>query len=887
MAVTKRDDGVLLVSAEDGQFSIDYSFREALLKTSEYGFDLRDANDGKKLDITKFDDPERGGDAVAALKAMQANETELIAALKVSITERILNRDGDHDQITLTDLDRIRDGFMATLSDHDLDGRPGEYLDALTAKAFYAAIDELDTLEYKQSGKVRYAVREDRISSSDRESFKTDHRESDLAAADAIIAQAGAVGTAPAPAEAAPAPEAATEGLLVTFKIDDNGTDFTYTFDPSLKTDEQKADYLDAHKDEISAEIAKVLKGADGEITRVEIAAFQKSMQEDWDAGRASGTLSQMKINFMTENVLNALFIESLEQPVIDPEVAKVVAAELSEPPAEMAAAPVAPAEPEAPANLVSFKPSDDYGFTFTFSGPLAGTEGETPSADLLALRASYIQAHLPAIRAELETALRGDGSFTPEDIETLETKIGQNLEYAYMHERSDIQAMNTIAKDIIADMKAEIAPKVDPEVKPAENPDPNLTASLDGGETLTIGRYTEDDPAFSVSATGFASAAELTLYLAKNGEQVDTALRDALYNERLSADGTLSNEAADAVLADIEKQLHPADGSTPDFIERTLLERAKGIVEADRGHVPGVAADAETAPAGPAPAAAIELKRGRSGEPIADVQRFAKFAQDGGYAPLAGGTVSRIDNRAGKKTAWSMKEMLGKSYRELNGMTTEQALDELHEKMANDPAFRDAVLKGMKEGLDDPAMAAQVATFLEHAGVPAELIASDPSAAIDAYARALDPSAVPAAAAPAVEEPAAQTDRVSVVGSTGNGYSFVASAFADALDHYDGTEEDPTAVLKTVEGLPADFDAAAASEALDRLEKALRNHEADSVTVTFVDKANGSFAEISYADGQKLEIPQTLLDEIIKASSTEEAPAMKVTPGEPLQPVT
>lgn len=97
----------------------------------------------------------------------------------------------------------------------------------------------------------------------------------------------------------------------------------------------------------------------------------------------------------------------------------------------------------------------------------------------------------------------------------------------------------------------------------------------------------------------------------------------------------------------------------------------------------------------------------------IRDIQRFAKFAQDGGYDALQGVRISTIDGQPGNNTARSMRAMSGLSNSEMG--SREEFIELMEQKMQDDPAFRDAVIKGLKEAGPDNE---DVQAFLKDRGV-------------------------------------------------------------------------------------------------------------------------------------------------------------------------
>ena len=119
----------------------------------------------------------------------------------------------------------------------------------------------------------------------------------------------------------------------------------------------------------------------------------------------------------------------------------------------------------------------------------------------------------------------------------------------------------------------------------------------------------------------------------------------------------------------------------------------------------------------------------------ISDIQRFAQFAQNGGFEGLQGVRISKIDGEQGNNTARSMRVMSGLSNDQLNdqsNMNREKFVDLMEQKMQEDPAFRDAVIAGLQA---DDANPEQVQAFLDARGVdsPAALAAKYETSEVEA----------------------------------------------------------------------------------------------------------------------------------------------------------
>jgi len=79
-------------------------------------------------------------------------------------------------------------------------------------------------------------------------------------------------------------------------------------------------------------------------------------------------------------------------------------------------------------------------------------------------------------------------------------------------------------------------------------------------------------------------------------------------------------------------------------------------------------------------------------------MQAYAIMAKEGGYAALQDVDISKLDGARGPKTAASLEANLGMTTEELKGLTERQAMDALHAKMENDPAFAQSVLAGLEK---------------------------------------------------------------------------------------------------------------------------------------------------------------------------------------------
>lgn len=143
-------------------------------------------------------------------------------------------------------------------------------------------------------------------------------------------------------------------------------------------------------------------------------------------------------------------------------------------------------------------------------------------------------------------------------------------------------------------------------------------------------------------------------------------------------------------------------------------------IVNAQSGSVyePGneqPIANINGAPAAANTASAPRPYRGDAGI-VSDIQRFAQFAQNGGFEALDGVKISStIDGIPGGGTGRSMHAMSGLSYDEMKDMPQADFTNLMDQKMQDDPDFRDAVITGLKEAGPDNA---DVQEFLKDRGV-------------------------------------------------------------------------------------------------------------------------------------------------------------------------
>lgn len=424
----------------------------------------------------------------------------------------------------------------------------------------------------------------------------------------------------------------------------------------------------------------------------------------------------------------------------------------------------------------------------------------------------------------ELQTRLETDEAFRNSVITGLRAAVGTDAEAearAFLEARGvTVDAGMNAAIDAYATSLG--AAEVSAEV----------TLSADAKVEITSADGT--DRAFNLEVTGIDTVEQLNAYLAigENAATLDEQIRAAVYNDPTvvnSSDGISAEEGAE-VTSWIDAQL-AGEGVTD--VERTLLEHAKTLVDAD---VAAASADADNTIVVTAIHPALtDEDRVLDGDALQEAQEVLTRA--GGDVPEAG-ILAIIEGGP----------ML---VRQINGETV---VTQVHEnnfsEVLGEGVKLDAPLEGrLRERAD------MGDTSVEYKDVT---IGLDP-----ATANLLDTSTITIQ----------QGDKEGlfstfVAESTGRGVVIESEELADAVDYFDGRAADER--LVTHFDLPGEFDSATVARGLEALERALDNNGAGSLSVEFVEGANGTTAEINYGDGQKLEIPKGLYDAIMEKATTE-----------------
>lgn len=899
------DGNTISIATADGHtVEIEYRFKEDAFRESEYGFRIK--VDGEVINHDRLG---VGANSTIATQALAENRDAIVAAMTPILAERFQMTDsGEVDVINKADLENVFDGIRTSLG--NVDGTLLEVVDALTVQAVRDAVNGLDPVVIAEDTKADF------LSGSEFTSA--------LSVAEDVLAQEQ-VNISPIVA-AEPAPEAELAKTRYDFIVKFDAEAETEAHDPNAMTqDVLNAEWTKFHNDAFDRPLSEM------EVEAIALANVMYRTNADntgweWDPDTAELTLEEAKAHpdYVAVMEAHAAFVAEPSEPSITisagtaPAAVSITATNLEDPAALATYLEANGAALDQQIRDILYGTADDDGITMdeasaamdkinaqletVEAGSLEETvlkrAAETINQDWDAANIASREADEaatvepaggdprietetggnPAIREiQLYAAMAKLGNFAP--LQAIEIssidglagrKTGNSMINILDMTGSELRALAgpQAAADLIdqkmkdnADFRGNVlaglrdAVSTDPEdvrefleMQGVIEADVALTAeeltekigeyeaSLGGGAAATVDASVsvsvpaDETIAFDITIAGVTTPEELTAYLAEHGERIDTEIRTALYSDFtvINAEDGLSAEELTTLNGWIDAQMEGASD-----IEKVLLERAKGIIEADT--TPG--ADAEITVT--ANAALLDDDRVLDGKILAAGQEaLNRTVPLGGVIPDAGiltiieGGPMLVRQIEGELIVTQLhennySEVLGEGFQmdpELEGKLRERA----------DMGDTSAKFAGVTVGVDPRNANPDLTSVIIDRGRKDGLV------------------------------------NTFVSESTGKGVIIESEELADAIDRFDGRAGDER--LVTHYDLPSEFDSATVARGLDALERAIDNNGAGSLSVEFVDGANGTTAEINYGDGQKLEIPKGLYDAIMERAGQEAA---------------
>ncbi len=887
-------DNTITIATDDGHtVEIEYRFTEDAFRESEYGFRIK--VDGE---IINSDRVGVGANASIAIAAISEHRDAIIGAMTPILQERFRMTDsGDNDVVNRGDLDNVFDGIRTSLG--NVDGTMLEIVDALTTIAVRDAVNGLGRIdedarreflegsEYTSALAVaeevlaqervaisaepaepviladtRYdfitkfdiaeidaadeahdenAVPQDRLNTLYFEQFSSGafteeltEIELEAVALANVLFEAGADGRPgrdPATQaltldEARAHPDyiavmeayaafSAEARLTVTAGADENALTITAN---GLDTPEAVTAYIEANRDAVMAQIEDVLNGDDTEITVDEATAALTKIDAQLEGATEGGVdhtvLSMAKAR--AEEVIAG--VEAAADADVDTDV--VVDAQIE----------------GRDGGNASIREIQLYA-AMAQAGGLASLEGQTLSSidgragrltgnsmvKMMGMSAAELNAlgSSAAAAEHLDQMMNSDEAFRQAVFNGLKARVESDPEDV----REFLQHQGVeIADDVTG---AALLAKVE-EYEALYGSEPAAEASI------TISAPADPANAFDMTITGISTVDQLQTYLATEGntEALDEQLRSAMYNDITVvdiSDGVSADEAA-VVNGWIDAQL-ATEGLSE--VETALLERAKGLVEAD------VAATAEAEITVRAHSARADDDRVLDGNIITEAQEALNRNVERGDVIPDAGILTIIEGGP----------ML---VRQIEG---ELVVTQIHEDNFASVLSEGVVLDTELEG-----------KLRERADM------GDTEVRFSGVTIGVDPSTADLQDTSTISITKDRKDglvNTLVSDSSGAGVLIESEELADAIDHFDGRAPRDERFVTNYD-LPGTFDSAAIARGLDALERAIDNNGAGSLSVEFIEGANGTTAEINYGDGQKLEIPKGLYDAIMERAGTE-----------------
>jgi hypothetical protein len=895
-ALSVEGNTISIATADGHTVEIEYRFNEDAFRESEYGFRIKvdgELVNGDRLGV--------GANATIATQALAENRDAIVAAMTPILQERFQMTDsGDVDVINKADLENVFDGIRSSLG--NVDGTLLEVVDALTVQAVRDAVNGLDPLVIAADTKADFLSGNEFTSA--------------LSVAEEVLAQ-DKVNITPI---VTPEPEVVLAKTRYDFITKFDSEDAAEAHDPNAMSQaDLNTEWAKFHNDGFDRALSET------ELEAIALANVMYRRNADntgweWDPDAAELTLEQAQAHpdYIAVMEAHTAFTSAPSITIAAgtaPAALSITATNIADAAALTTYLEANGAALDQQVRDILYGTADDDGITMDEASAVMdkiNAQLETVEAGSLeetvlkraaeAINQDWDQAYIAANGAEesadIETAAGGDprietetggnpaireiqlyaamaklGNFAPlQAIEISEIdglsgrKTGNSMINMLDMTGTELRALAgpQAAADLLdqkmrenADFRGNVlaglrdAVSTDPEdvreflqMQGVIEADVALTAeeltakiaeyetSLGGAEAtadanVSIRVPADETIAFDVTIAGISTPEELTAYLAEHGERIDTEIRTALYSDitAINVDDGLSAEELTMLNGWIDAQMEGASD-----IEKVLLERARGIIEADTNPE----ANAEiTVTANPA---LIDDDRVLDGNILEDAQ--AVIARAGGDVPDAG-ILAIIEGGP----------ML---VRQIDGETV---VTQIHEdnfaSVLGEGVELDSNLEGkLRERAD------MGDTEVKYRGVT---IGVNP-----ATADLRETSTISI-----TKDRKDGLVNTFVSESTGKGVIIESEELADAIDHFDGRAPRDERFV-TNYNLPGEFDSAAIARGLDALERAIDNNGAGSLSVEFVEGANGTTAEINYGDGQKLEIPKGLYDAIMERAGQE-----------------
>ncbi len=889
-ATITREGDVITVATKDGfTFQLDWSESRG----SEYGFNIKiPGTPGVVTTIATTDLR-----AQAMITAIQENRGIILQEMQEIVEDRLLGTDSDNDEITVRDANKVLAGLSGSIE--DVDGRMNEVVDAMSVIAMEAALKALPTATAdSRIGTVSEEARNEFLTS---EAYTTARANAEaVLAADTIAIDSN------------PAVSAKDRYDFIT-KFESEAAEAPEMHDPNAMT---AAD--------LNTEWAKFHgEGFDRALSPLELEAvalanvmFQrKADNSGWEQDPATATLTleqaQAHPDYIAVMEAHAAF-ESAPSITIaagtEPAALSITAKNLDDPAALAAYLETHGAALEQQARDILYGTADDDGITMEEASAVISkinTQLETVEAgsleETILNRVAETINHdwdvannatvEPAAGGDprIETETGGDPSIREIQLYAAMAKLGnfaplQAIEISEIDGLSGRKTGNSMinmldmtgtelralagpqaAAELLdqqmrdnADFRGNVlaglrdAVSTDPEdvreflsyqgIEVAADATPatlleqveayaqtfgDAAPAADVEASVSISVPSDETIAFDITIAGVTTPEELTAYLAEHGERIDTEIRTALYSDFtvVNVEDGLSAEELTTLNGWIDAQMEGASD-----VEKVLLERARGIIEADT--TPG----ADNTITVTANTALIDDDRVLDGNILEDAQ--AVIARAGGEVPEAG-ILAIIEG----------SPML---VRQIEGETI---VTQIHEDNFDSVLGEGVALDSHLEG-----------KLRERADM------GDTSVRYRDVTIGVNPATANLLGTDSITIQQGRKDglvNTFVSESTGKGVIIESEELADAIDHFDGRAPRDERFV-TNYNLPGEFDSASIARGLDALERAIDNNGAGSLSVEFVEGANGTTAEINYGDGQKLEIPKGLYDAIMERANHE-----------------